>query len=482
MAYLVLALTGVLAVDGYLSFRRQVGLFDEDQESSALRLGKAMRHMIASVWQTRGADRALQIIQDADEEDRRVRIRWVWIDAAAGDPRCSLAIDADLDTVAHGQDHSFKGNDAEGHAYRYTYIPVATGGTRQGALEISESLEQLNQYSRATLRRELISTGVLVLVGGATTLLLGVHLVGRPLQLLANKTHRIGSGDLSGPLHLKGPHELTELADAMNLMCDRLADAQEKRSAEAEFRIATLEQLRHADRLTTLGRLASGIAHELGTPLNVVSGRAGFIASGELSNDETKKNAEIIRSQAERMAAVIRRFLDFARRSSPQRTQVDLCRIAQQSVEFVESLARKLGAEISLECKGPLITACVDPEQIQQVLTNLLVNALEAMPGGGHVGVRLEMVKARAPERPNNAETDCLRIEVEDDGEGIPEEARSRLFDPFFTTKEVGVGTGLGLSIAQGIVHDHGGWIEVSSKIGEGSRFTVYLPQRVEPC
>ena len=126
--------------------------------------------------------------------------------------------------------------------------------------------------------------------------------------------------------------------------------------------------------------------------------------------------------------------------------------------------------------------ARVDPGQIQQVLTNLVVNAFQAMPEGGRVEVRIRAARTRPPEVPAGPEADYLCIEFEDEGEGIPHEVQSRLFDPFFTTKDVGEGTGLGLSIAHGIVLDHGGWIDVESKPGEGSCFSVYLPREVEEC
>jgi two-component system NtrC family sensor kinase len=463
--YLVVPLIGVLGVDGYLSVRRQVALFEEDQEESALRLGHDMTEMITSVWRDKGPSAALRLIRDADQEDRRMRIRWVEPDAAGA-----------------GREHSYKRWDAAGNGFRTTHIPVLVEGERKGALELSESLSRLEEYARATIVRVLALTTVLILAGAIATLLLGVRLFGRPLALLIDKTRRVGNGDLTGPLHLRGRSELTELADAMNLMCERLAEAQRKVRVETEARINALEQLRHADRLSTVGRLASGVAHELGTPLNVVSGRASFIASGELSESETKKSAEIIHSQSARMTAIIRKLLDFARRSSPRRSLVDLRALVQRSLELIASLGHQASTVLSAEeTEGPLM-ARVDPGQIQQVLTNLILNALQAMPEGGTVEVRIRTARTHAPDVLSGRETDYLCIEVEDEGEGIPDDTRSRLFDPFFTTKDVGEGTGLGLSIAHGIVQDHGGWIDVRSRPGEGSCFSVYLPREVEEC
>ena len=123
------------------------------------------------------------------------------------------------------------------------------------------------------------------------------------------------------------------------------------------------------------------------------------------------------------------------------------------------------------------LIASVDPDQIQQVLTNLMVNAIQAMPDGGAVQVAIRRERARPPEDHEADQGDYFCIEVKDEGEGIPQEDLPHLFEPFFTTKEVGEGTGLGLSIAYGIVLEHGGWIDVASQPGQGSRFLAYLPQ-----
>jgi signal transduction histidine kinase len=182
------------------------------------------------------------------------------------------------------------------------------------------------------------------------------------------------------------------------------------------------------------------------------------------------------------MTAIIRKLLDFARRSSPRRSLVDLRKLVQRSLELTASLGHKARAVLADEGpEGPLM-ARVDPGQIQQVLTNLIVNAFQAMPEGGRVEVRIRAARARSPGVPAGSGADYLCIEFQDEGGGIPEEARSRLFDPFFTTKDVGEGTGLGLSIAHGIVRDHGGWIDVESEPGVGSCFSVYLPREVEEC
>jgi two-component system NtrC family sensor kinase len=168
------------------------------------------------------------------------------------------------------------------------------------------------------LRTVFVWVGLVVLSGGLL-LLIGVVMIGRPMRRVIEKTRRVGAGDLEGPLHIRTHDEFAKVAAALNQMCEQLKASQQAVRAEIEARLKTLEQLRHADRLKTIGTLVSGIAHELGTPLNVVSGRAGLIASGRLSPAEVADSARIIKEQVQRMTGIIRQLLDFARRKTPKR-------------------------------------------------------------------------------------------------------------------------------------------------------------------
>lgn len=264
-------------------------------------------------------------------------------------------------------------------------------------------------------------------------------------------------------------------------MCDQLVESQATLLRETAARIAAMEQLRHADRLKTVGRLASGTAHGLGTPLNVVSGRAGLIVSGKLSAEEIVKSADAIQKEAKKMTAIIRQLLAFARRNTPKRTPVDLSRLVGQTIELLSPSAEKHRVMLSLSGDTQDTVAMVDADQIQQVLTNLIVNAGQAMPDGGAVQLAVHRTHARPPEGCDAAVGEYFRIDVEDEGQGISEESLRHVFEPFFTTKEVGEGTGLGLSIAYGIVQEHDGWIDVTSQPGEGSCFSVYLPEESAP-
>ena len=158
-------------------------------------------------------------------------------------------------------------------------------------------------------RTALLISGML-LISGLLAVFLGVRLVGRPLEQLIAKARRIGDGDLEGPVHLSSRDELAELAEDLNTMCAKLTESQKRLRQETAARITALEQLRHADRLKTVGRLASGIAHELGTPLNVVAGRAGLIGSGKLDEEQIVQSAAAIKLEADKMTMIIRQLLD----------------------------------------------------------------------------------------------------------------------------------------------------------------------------
>jgi len=260
----------------------------------------------------------------------------------------------------------------------------------------------------------------------------------------------------------------------MNQMCERLRDAQARLAAETTARMKALEQLRHADRLSTVGKMASGVAHELGTPLNVVCGRAKMIATGEVALDEARGSARAILEQGQRMAKIISDLLGFARRRGPHRTLCRLETLARDGLALLAPLAERSG--VRLEVRGHAPSVPVDGAQIQQALANLVVNGVQAMPGGGTITVSAGQALVTPPADRNEPPGEYAYLAVRDEGSGIPPEQLPHLFEPFFTTKGVGEGTGLGLSVTYGIAQDHGGWIDVDSEVGKGSSFTLYLP------
>jgi signal transduction histidine kinase len=280
-----------------------------------------------------------------------------------------------------------------------------------------------------------------------------------------------------------GPQRPISLALIWNLVgeaivfviyCDTVARLRARVDREMSLRVSAVGELRHAERLNTIGKLAAGIAHELGTPVNVVAGRAELIAGGWLNRDEINASAVIIGEQAGRMARIIRSMLDFGRRSGTDTRSEDIGKLAEETVELLRALARRSGVEI--EVTGTNVEAPVNRAELQQVLSNLLSNAIHAMQDGGRVTLCVDEANAKLPENGDTSVRPYACIEVRDEGTGIPPEILPRIFDPFFTTKEVGEGTGLGLSVSYGIIRDHGGAMRIETLLGRGTTVRVYLP------
>jgi signal transduction histidine kinase len=238
--------------------------------------------------------------------------------------------------------------------------------------------------------------------------------------------------------------------------------------SESRTRRRVIEQLRHAERLNVVGKLAAGVAHELGTPLNVISTTAELLDADVPGSPMVHASCRMIVEQSGRMAAIIRQLLDFGRRGGSDRNATDLVSLVESTVVLMRPLARKRNVELSLALPKRSVPAAVNRLEIGQVLSNLVLNAIQAMPNGGRSIVKLELERERGVE--------VAVLSVSDEGTGIRPEDVPRVFDPFFTTKDVGEGTGLGLAVTYGIVSDHGGRVNVETEWGHGSCFTVVLP------
>ena len=467
----------IFAIQAWLSMREFAEAYEADISRDHRVMGRALAAAVAASLRDHGPDAAVSIVAEADAHELQTEIRWVRLDAPPGSANAPALPREQVVPAELGHDVSLVDHSRGEHGMVYTYTPVLVDGQVAGEVELSQSLEGEQRFIHVRFLHEVVVTAALVLVCGGVAWILGVRLVGEPMRKLSEQARRIGAGDLSSRISLRQHDELSLLADEMNAMTDNLAEARVQLESETTARLAAIEQVRHADRLATVGQLASGIAHELGTPLNVISGHAAMIASGEvLSEPEIRDTACVIHEQTGRMAGILRQLLDFARRKSTERSAADLVKLARETVAFLEPLAAKRGVLVDFVDRELVVPAQVGTGQIEQVLTNLVMNAIQASPQGATVQVGV-MTRRLAPREGDGSERRWVCVEVRDRGQGIPEDARARIFDPFFTTKPIGEGTGLGLSVAYGIVADHGGWIDVASEAGRGSIFTVWLPQ-----
>lgn len=223
------------------------------------------------------------------------------------------------------------------------------------------------------------------------------------------------------------------------------------------------EHLRKAERLAELGTLASGMAHEIGTPMNVILGRAEFLME-RVHDEPTKKGLQTIVSQVERITKLMHQLLTYTRRRPPERRPFELQQTIGESSEFFRERFAKHRIVVKLACEEHCPAVLADPDQMSQVLINLLVNALHAMPEGGTIYLGLNSSEGKAV------------LTVADTGHGIAKEHLPKIFDAFFTTKDKGNGTGLGLSVVKGMIEEHGGTITVDSELRRGTTFTIHLP------
>jgi signal transduction histidine kinase len=467
---------GILSVLVYSSVAasREAQEMEETVAEDLASLGHTLSHAVLAVWERDGEPQALALVRYTDR-DERIEARWTWLDADPSSPLAPRAGPQIIGDVRRGTVRTWVLVRPDGARVVYAYLPLLQPGQRPAALELSRPLVSRSHVFWTEVREQLSASALVAAFATFLAVVLTSWIVSRPLAEVGEQARRIGAGDLSHRLHVHGSDEVSSLVRELNAMCDQLRDAQTRADDEGKKRLAALEQLRHADRLRTVGTLASGIAHELGTPLAVIAMRAKMIASGEVPADDAPASCKIIAAQADRVTKIVRQLLDFARRRTPRRAEAELRDVVERAASFLSTLAKKRNVDVVVDASSKPVRANVDSAQIEQALTNLVMNAVHAMPKGGTVTVATRNTRATPPSSPDT-ERDCAVIEVKDEGDGITEEHLGRIFEPFFTTKGVGEGTGLGLSVTHGIIEDHEGWMTAKSVVGAGSTFTLYLP------
>jgi two-component system NtrC family sensor kinase len=455
---LLLGLIAVLALSGWLRVREEIKVFETDMRRDHEVVSHMLEPSLQAAWRAGGEPAVVRELGRRATVGR-LSLRWL--------PPAAVVGADDLDRRVH-------------------VFPLRVDGREVGALQISEPRDQERAFIRATRLRTGLTTLALAGVAAAVVMGLTFVLIGRPVRLLRAKTRRIASGDLTGALGLPQQDEIGDLARDIDQMCNDLASARQRAEDESRARVQALEQLRHADRLASVGTFASGIAHEMGTPLGVVLARARLIEEDGALPRGTTGSAKIIAEQVERMSRIIRQLLEFARSGpkagdglEPAPQPVDVRALTRASAALLQPLAQKKQVKLVIDEGGPLLVRG-QPGLLQQVLLNLLMNAMQAMDRSGEVSISSVTTDAAPPAGVEAQPGRYVRLRVDDQGPGIPPEALPRVFEPFFTTKPVGEGTGLGLSVTWGIVREFGGWIEVSRAPGAGARFDVFLPRQLE--
>jgi len=354
-----------------------------------------------------------------------------------------------------------------------------------GVLDLSLNLESVDHEVASMKYRVLLVTGVEVTLIGLFIVFFTRRFVGQPIEKLIEGTKAISQMELNQPLDIAGnSEELDELAHSFDVMRDRLRTALEEintftQSLETKVEDRT-QQLKAAhqkllasDRLASLGQLSASVAHEINNPIAGVL-NLSMLLQRMLKDDgipqeripEFRKYLTQVTNETTRVGRIVSDLLAFSRRSKPQRAPADVNKIVRMTLSLVQHKMKLSGVETEVRLADNLPPAPCDQSQIQQVVLNLLLNAVEATHGKAERRVVVS----------TSAEGAFVRLSVTDNGEGITPENMAKIFHPFFTTKPEGKGVGLGLAVSYGIIEVHGGDIEVSSKVGEGATFTVSLP------
>jgi two-component system NtrC family sensor kinase len=360
-------------------------------------------------------------------------------------------------------------------SYFYYLAPLrGPADAAGGAMEIVRLAAAVDRRHHEALVDTVARLGILIVVIVATTLVAMQRQVLRPLAELAGALRRFGRDLSAAPLPVARRDEFAQVAEAFNDMAAQLEAARRRLQAETD-RVVELEQeVRRSATLAVAGRLASAVAHEVGTPLNIISGRAEGLLRSLPADDTARDDLKAIIAQIDRISRTIRSLLDTVRPRGPELRPTPLEEVLDPLLPLLRHAARQRGVKLEIEATPEMPPLFADAGQLQQILINLVVNALEATPAGGHVIVR-------ATHAPQNG-TDGVQIAVSDTGAGIAPEHLSRIFDPFFTTKPPGHGTGLGLAICREIVRGHGGDIAVETSSGKGTTVAAWIPAAGRQC
>ncbi len=317
--------------------------------------------------------------------------------------------------------------------------------TRKTAGRISELRERTAVFSLLTFLSLAVALAIL------TTLL-----VNRPVEGIIRTMKKVEAGDLSVRFVTGRKDEIGRLAASLNSMLAELDKARQ------EIHRCHAEEMRHVERMATMGELAAALAHEIKNPLASISSAIQVISDDFGQDDPRREVIEDVVREIERLDKTVRDLLSFAKPSEPKRIYVDIRTLIERTVSLVKAQAEKQNIQLRVDYGKDVDGAVFDPQQIQQVMMNIILNAFHAMPGGGALQIGVRKVD------------ETLQISLSDTGEGIPEKSLKSIFKPFFTTRHTG--TGLGLAISRNIVEAHGGEIRVESQVGIGSTFKIILP------
>jgi signal transduction histidine kinase len=344
-----------------------------------------------------------------------------------------------------------------------------------GVLEVTQPYALLMSEVRRLETELALATLFLLLTVTLAIAYMSRRTIARPLEQLVAAARALGEGDIDARVpQALGVAELNALAREFNVMATRLSSARHELLRESEERVRLERRLAEAEKLATVGTLAAGLAHEIGAPLNVISGRAEMLLGQEDTPPRIARHLQSIVAQSGRITRTVRSLLDYARRPARRDETISMEAVLDATIDLLDAEFLRTGVTVQRRAQAEAWVRG-DADQLQQVMTNLLLNALQAMdgqPGPQSVSIGVETA---------GPEGGDVVVRVLDTGPGLPADLDGRLFTPFATTKPSG--TGLGLVVARSIVQDHGGTLDGTTRTDgvRGACFTVRLPGMPAP-
>jgi two-component system, NtrC family, sensor kinase len=392
----------------------------------------------------------------------------------------------------------------EGNTWLEVIVPYHEGKRIAGGIRVISTLDEVQSYLAGKKERALILTVSSILAIIITVTLLFGRLVGNPIQELVGAMSRAQKGELDASARVRSRDELGELGKHFNQMLrtirethdqnvellsrvsrfnEELTHKVEEATSELAARNEELRmlnealfesqrQLSQSEKLAALGQVTATMAHQIGTPLNSISGYIQLMLQERDLHPTARDRLKIIESQLDRLADSVKTLLSFTRQPKPPMKPLDVNTVLEELIHLSQPWVHARKVEIRTSLDGHLAPVLGDSTQLQTLFLNLMTNAIDAMPEGGVLTIETHPFSVPS----SSANGQWVRICISDTGIGITEEMKKRIFDPFFTTKKIGEGTGLGLAICGKITKEHGGKLEVESEVGKGSTFSVSIP------
>jgi len=358
--------------------------------------------------------------------------------------------------------------------------PLVIDGRALGGITVSSSLDSVYQILRKSekviLFYILLDTIILATVG----IYLLSRIVVKPIYKLLKMTEEYKDGDIIPSFTETPRNEIGNLSRSLSVMLKRL----DENKGELKAHISSLEkanielkqaqnEIIRSEKLVSVGRLAAGIAHEIGNPIGIILGYLELIRKGDISDEEEKDFLNRVESEITRINLIIKQLLDFSRPSSRKQEKNHIHDLIMDTISMLKPQPMMEEISILFELQATRDTVLADPNELKQVFLNIIMNAADILVGGNSMGDKAQEKGLTIKSKDTD---DAIEIRFTDNGPGISEEELGRIFDPFYTTKEPGKGTGLGLSVCYRIIEGQGGTISAESPEGEGTTVIINFP------